>query len=111
MLCFGAGAPKPEGGAVVSRGAAVARAPPHASESRGAPPRTHFLGRELSSRGTREAALHSAAVEVSPLNLPSVQLPHTQGYVQSATFFALSGTKGRHGMARMGPSVFHTTRN
>src|SRR5687767_13316648 len=45
--------------------------------------------------------VQSPAVAVSPLNLPSVQLPHTHGKVQSATFLALSGTKGLQGMARI----------
>ena len=31
-----------------------------------------------------------------------MQLPHTHGYVQSATFFALSGMKGLHAWARIG---------
>src|SRR5262245_11372322 len=43
--------------------------------------------------------------------LGSVQFPQTQGYCQSATFLALSGTKGLHGAARTGPSVFHTMLN
>jgi hypothetical protein len=44
-------------------------------------------------------------------NLAFLQLPHTQGYDQSAFFSALSGIKGLHACARIGPSVFQTISN
>src|SRR5690606_21694307 len=43
--------------------------------------------------------------------LALVQLPHTQGKDQSATFSLLSGTYLLQGSARTGPSVFHTILN
>ena len=52
-----------------------------------------------------------AATSPAAPNFGAVQLPHTQGYVQSATFLALSGMNGLQACARTGPSVFHTTWN
>ena len=52
------------------------------------------------------------AMDTNPVVLRRVMAGlRDQGYVQSATFLALSGTKGLQGMARIGPSVFQTMLN
>src|SRR5690606_10784279 len=110
----------PPGGRAPPRGRTAGSRPRFASSlllllerrrvRRGPPPRRPD-GPHLTLRVGRVPRSHGRGSAQNASYFALVQLPQTQGKLQSATFSLLSGTYLLQGSARTGPSVFHTILN